>query len=325
MISVIVPVYQVEAFLRRCVDSILAQTYTDYELILVDDGSPNACGSICDAYAKADSRVRVIHRENGGLSAARNTGIDWVIANSDSQWISFVDSDDWLHPRYLEALLSAVEETGSAAAVCRFEKTGRDRGFTKLPDGISPELWTTEDFYCADKLTATVAWGKLYQKDALRHIRYPVGKIHEDEFITHILLFSSSRLAFVDLPLYYYYQNPASIMRSGWSPKHIAESDGLKEQLDYFLSRKFNRAAATAARAYLQSLYRNLIQAKKAVDGRAGTVPKLKKRLQRELIRCGKISGLKPGNAPWLYYEAFPYLLLPYRAYQKNRKTEKSH
>ena len=95
-ISVIVPVYKVEAFLNRCVDSILCQTYEDFEIILVDDGSPDTCGALCDEYARKDGRVHVIHQENGGLSAARNTGIDWAFANSTSRWLAFVDSDDWV-------------------------------------------------------------------------------------------------------------------------------------------------------------------------------------------------------------------------------------
>ena len=95
-ISVIVPVYNVQQYLHRCVDSILGQTFTDFELILVDDGSPDGCPAICDEYAVKDSRIHVIHQENAGLSAARNTGIDWVLATSDSQWISFVDSDDFI-------------------------------------------------------------------------------------------------------------------------------------------------------------------------------------------------------------------------------------
>ena len=100
-ISVIVPVYKVEPYLRRCVDSILGQTFTDFELILVDDGSPDNCPAICDEYARKDTRVHVIHQENGGLSAARNAGIDWAFANSDSQWLTSVDSDEWVHPEML--------------------------------------------------------------------------------------------------------------------------------------------------------------------------------------------------------------------------------
>ena len=107
-ISVIVPVYKVEPYLNRCVDSILRQTYQDFELILVDDGSPDRCGEICDEYARQDSRVHVIHKENGGLSDARNAGIDWVEANSDSRWLIFADSDDWVHPELLARLLDAA-------------------------------------------------------------------------------------------------------------------------------------------------------------------------------------------------------------------------
>ena len=104
IVSIIVPVYKAESYLHRCVDSILSQTFRDFELILVDDGSPDRSGGICDQYAAKDSRVRVIHQENGGPAVARNTGIDWAFANSDSQWQMFVDSDDWIHPEMLRYL-----------------------------------------------------------------------------------------------------------------------------------------------------------------------------------------------------------------------------
>ena len=108
-ISVIVPVYKVEPYLRRCVDSILTQTFTDFDLILIDDKSPDQCPHICEEYAITDSRVHVIHhKKNLGLSAARNMGIDWAFAESDSEWITFVDSDDWVHPLYLDALFNSV-------------------------------------------------------------------------------------------------------------------------------------------------------------------------------------------------------------------------
>ena len=121
-ISVIVPVYKVEQYLNRCIDSLLCQTFSDFELILVDDGSPDACPAICDSYAEKDARVHVIHQANGGLSAARNAGIEWSLQKSDSEWISFVDSDDWVHERYLESLFSAVRETGAEVACTRYYK-----------------------------------------------------------------------------------------------------------------------------------------------------------------------------------------------------------
>ena len=117
-ISVIVPIYMVEPYLRRCVDSILAQTFPDFELILVDDGSPDNCGQICEEYARLDRRVLVIHQENRGLSAARNAGIDWVMANSDSSWITFVDSDDWIHPNMLKHLFELNRDHGTQISAC---------------------------------------------------------------------------------------------------------------------------------------------------------------------------------------------------------------
>ena len=115
-ISVIVPVYKVEKYIHKCVDSILAQTFSDFELILVDDGSPDNCGKICDEYSEKDDRVVVLHKENGGLSDARNAGLDWVFEHSDSGWITFSDSDDWLRPTYLEALLNAAD--GKKLSIC---------------------------------------------------------------------------------------------------------------------------------------------------------------------------------------------------------------
>ena len=125
-ISVIVPVYRAEKFLHRCVDSVLGQTFRDFELILLDDGSPDGSGAICDAYAARDSRVRAIHQKNAGVCAARNTCLDWVLSNSDSQWIFFIDNDDWMHPETLERLHRAALEQGTKIAVCGYARFPRN-------------------------------------------------------------------------------------------------------------------------------------------------------------------------------------------------------
>ena len=122
-ISVIVPVYKVEPYLCRCVDSILAQTFTDFELILVDDGSPDNCGAICDEYAAKDERIHVIHQENQGQAAARNHALDWVFINSKSEYISFVDSDDWIHSRYLELLVEGIRRYNVNICQCGYFET----------------------------------------------------------------------------------------------------------------------------------------------------------------------------------------------------------
>ena len=205
-ISVVVPIYNVEKYLNRCVDSILNQTFTDFELILVDDGSPDNCGKICDEYAEKDNRVRVIHKPNGGLSDARNAGIEWALKNSDSEWITFIDSDDWVHPDYLEFLLRAAVENNTSVSICGFVRTENKSDFPKY--SFESKVYSNEDFWIEKNVNAVVAWGKLYKKKDFTEIRYPVGKVHEDEFTTHKILFKYYNIAFVNEELYYYFTNP---------------------------------------------------------------------------------------------------------------------
>lgn len=232
-ISIIIPVYKVESYIRRCIDSVLNQTLTDFELILVDDGSPDNCGNICDEYAEKDNRVHVIHKENGGLSDARNAGIEWVVNYSVSEWITFVDSDDWVHPKYLEVLYTAVLILNCNVSICRFEET---TGYEPEIDKslLVAEVVNTEKFFCEHNVNAVVAWGKLYKKDFFKNIRYPVGKIHEDEFTTYKLLFKTETCAFVNQPLYYYFYNPKSITESQWTPKRMDVVEALFQNIVFF-------------------------------------------------------------------------------------------
>ena len=195
-ISVIVPVYKVEPFLSRCVDSLLNQTYRDFELILVDDGSPDSCGDICDRYARQDSRVHVIHQQNGGLSAARNTGIVHCLEESSSDWLAFVDSDDWVHPQYLQRLMEAAEETGCRISVCGFYRSSGE-AIPEDPES-APVAMEAEAYYCSqihEGVTA-VAWNKLYHRSLFKHLRYPIGKLHEDEFTTYRAVYETGNTVF---------------------------------------------------------------------------------------------------------------------------------
>lgn len=323
IISVIVPVYKVESYLSRCVDSILNQSYHEFELVLVDDGSPDNCGEICEEYAKKDRRVHVLHRNNGGLSAARNTGIEWALHNSDSEWITFIDSDDWIDPRYLELLYRAVQDTGLSAAVGGFERTDGTYVPTTIGELVTPTVWETEAFYCANKVNATVAWGKLYRKQDFAVVRYPEGKIHEDEFTTYKILFPYERIAVIEQPLYAYFQNSQSIMGSQWSPKHMAEAEGMLEELQYFAANGFANAEAYTARAYLNSLYRNLQRAKAFGRRYQAEVSFLKSQLRSALREYGKTADVNIHKNQWLYYEAFPWATIPYRAAQKLIEIQK--
>lgn len=239
-ISVIVPVYKVEAYLHRCVDSILAQTFSDFELILVDDGSPDNCPEICDKYAEKDNRIKVIHQKNGGLSAARNAGIDWVFANSDSDYFAFIDSDDWVHPRYLELLHKAIKKYNTAVSMCRLERT--DEYIDKYNENVlEPILMNTEDAYI-DEPIAAVAYNKLYKRECFNEIRYPLGKIHEDEFTTYKILFAYKSIAVIQDTLYFYFTNPNGIMRTKWSPKRLHAIEAVEEQIKFFKENGYDKA-----------------------------------------------------------------------------------
>ena len=202
VISIIVPVYKVEKYLKRCVDSILEQTFRDFELILVDDGSPDQCGRICETYAEKDGRIIVLHRKNGGLSAARNTGLDWMFANSESSYVTFIDSDDWIHSLYLETLLGAIEKNNTGVSVAGFQRMDEYQADTidklyRFPE----EVMGAEDFFLNHEWNFNYAWGKLYRREYFRYVRYPVGKNFEDTFTTYKVLFAAKTVVFIDFPL----------------------------------------------------------------------------------------------------------------------------
>lgn len=308
-ITVIVPVYKVEPYLRRCIDSILSQTFTDFDLILVDDGSPDQCGAICDEYKMLDPRVFVIHhQENLGLSAARNSGIDWTFENSDSQWISFVDSDDWVHPLYLAALYEAAQ--GYGIAVCYRSKTQGE----ELPEiaSYSVEYLKPEDYYLKYMGNSTVAWAKMYSKNLFRDIRYPVGKLHEDEFVTYRLLFKSEIIPFIPQQLYAHYLNPEGIMRRTWNPHRLDALEAYEEQLHYFASKGYHVLAEKIFRMLININRKNqkILSSYEEISRthQYRLTMQLRRQLQRILCRYRKnkwISIWNRGEDLWIYSDTF--------------------
>lgn len=305
LISVIVPVYKVEKYLKRCIESILNQTFTDFDLILVDDGSPDNCPMICDYYQKKDKRVQVIHKKNGGLSEARNYGIDWCFKYSDSEWIMFVDSDDWIHHKTLEILYGAIIQYGVFISVCKYEKTNGENPVLDLED-FNTLLYTAEDFFVKYNINATVAWGKLYKKECFNTIRYPVGKLNEDEFTTYKILFSYNQIAFIDIPLYAYYNNSEGIINSTWSPKKM---DGLQariEQIDFFEQKGLKKARERAIKSLLWSIKGQLESVLELNNKKYTHQLRL---LLKKKLRCYKNElQLSILNTPDLYHYAYPKL-----------------
>lgn len=236
-ISVIVPVYKVEPYLRQCVDSILAQTFTDFELILVDDGSPDSCGMICDTYANQDLRVRVVHQENMGLSAARNAGIG--LANGE--YLTFIDSDDMVSDAYLEKLYDVIGENNSDIAICGMQTFAEENELSSndvVCTERSPRIMTGREaclsIYHMDGKVPIMAWGKLYRADLFAGIRYPVGLIHEDDATTPKLLYRSNKTAMTFERLYYYRTRPDSIMGRPFSSKRFDCVKAIQSCIDFF-------------------------------------------------------------------------------------------
>lgn len=232
-ISVIVAVYKMPEYLPRCIEGILGQTFRDIELILVDDGSPDNCGEICDGYAAKDPRVHVIHKQNAGVCAARNTGLDWVYDHSDSQWIFFHDNDDWIHPETLERMLSAAQAMKTDLCICGYQETAGADPEIRAED-LKPVSWTPKAFFMERHVNATVCWGKLYSRTLFDGKRYPEGKYIEDEFLTYRLLFACDRLAVIPAPLYAYFVNSAGISKKPWIPKRLDAWEAFDQQLVFF-------------------------------------------------------------------------------------------
>lgn len=228
-ISVIVPVYNSGQFLRRCVDSILAQTYPEFELFLVDDGSTDDSPGICDAYAAQDSRVQVIHQPNQGQSVARNN----AIAQMSGDWVLFVDSDDWIHRESLERLYHAAQEHNTKVSVAGYgETTGEELEI--LPEQLRVELWTPKDFYIQRYIHATLPVMKLIHREALGDLRFPVGKYIDDEYIVYRILFTQEKLAVIPAPFYAYFVNTASLTKRPWNPGRLDAWQAFEEQIVFF-------------------------------------------------------------------------------------------
>lgn len=240
-ITVIVPVYKVEAYIHECVDSILSQSFQDFDLVLVDDGSPDSCPQICDDYAGKDPRIHVIHKQNGGLSDARNAGIDWAMAHSDSEWLAFVDSDDYLHPDYLRILYEAAQKEDADLVICDFVRVNDQKEIIEKKHKFF-ELVTEDKKMLFEILNSNwrivPAWNKLYHKHIFSELRFAFRKIHEDDFAIHHVLWNCRKAAMVPDGLYYYRIRGNSIMSTETPKSKLDAFEALVERYEFCLSHK---------------------------------------------------------------------------------------
>ena len=263
LISIVVPVYNVKQFLTKCLNSIISQTYSNLEIIVVDDGSTDGSATICDDYAKKDKRTSVIHKENGGLASARNAGIDVA----KGTYIGFVDSDDYIEPYMYEKLLQAILKYSCNIAVCGINYVFDD-GEVIAKANTEPEQffefpWAIEEMNTF-RLFDMGAWSKLYKRELFADIRFPVGKLSEDFFIMYRLFDLAQGVAYVPDACYNYFQRANSITKS----KKINHDflDAAYEQM-VFLDKNYPNLAvighvsyASAALTVYDSYLKNKVQ-----------------------------------------------------------------
>lgn len=298
-ITVIVPVYKVESYIDRCVESILSQSFRDFDLVLVDDGSPDGCPQICDAYAEKDDRITVIHKRNGGLSDARNAGINWAMEHSDSEWLAFVDSDDYIHPDYLKTLFETAEKEEADLVICDFVRVNEQ-------GEIVEKKHTFIDLVTEDKnrlfqilysnWRVIPAWNKLYHKHIFDDLRFAFGKIHEDDFAIHHVLWNCRKAAIIPAGLYYYLQRANSIMKTETPKSRLDSLEAMIERYEFGLSHQL--LDLTKIPTNDLHMYSSLKPSLKGAE---------KKRLNRLMKRFSDLYFLDPGNLSIKRYLAFRF------------------
>jgi glycosyltransferase involved in cell wall biosynthesis len=232
-ISIIVPVYNVESFIHECIKSILEQTFIDFELILVDDGSSDNSGSICDEYSKIDKRIKVIHKENGGQSSARNRGID----AANGEFIGFVDSDDWVHHDMYRTLYSLGMETNAEIIACnllKFDKNSTGHLYTNnTTDQLFDRNSAMHELYLNERLTFSPC-NKLYKKELFQGIRFKEGYILEDMDFAYRIIHQANRIYYTGQALYNYRYNETSTMRKVFAKQRLDEFEVRKNMYLFY-------------------------------------------------------------------------------------------
>ena len=257
LISVVVPVYNVEHYLKKCVDSICHQTYRNLEIILVDDGSTDCSGSLCDEFATSDSRIRVIHKSNGGLSDARNAGMELA----SGEWWMFVDSDDYIAPDTAETLLLAAVENHCEIAVCnmmRIYEDGKQEPF--YCPVTEPTIWAGEQRF--ETLRQPSVCNKLFRADLFKELRFPKGKFYEDTFVYHVLAHRANRIALTGLSGYYYLSRRESILgQPQFTDRYFDYVEAIHERAMFL----FNHGVSRYGEEACLSLYAAIVNSTKNI------------------------------------------------------------
>lgn len=294
LITVIIPIYKVEAYLDECVQSILKQTYSNLEIILVDDGSPDRCGEMCEIYAEKDARVKVIHQKNKGLSGARNSAID--IATGE--YITFVDSDDYLKEDMIEVLYREALQYSAEITTAAFESFFENGSKASNPHNGKIFVYSKEEaldcFLFNDYLTPCVC-GKLYRISIWKNVRCPEGKLFEDQFTTYKLIDQCKRVVYDTTPRYYYRKRMGSIGHSSFSKRTYDLYDAIHEEYDY-ISQKYPKECPNIAVARItwEIVFVNMMIRSDAIETKTvAEIQQYARKNIRKVLRCNYIGGVR--------------------------------
>lgn len=286
-VSIIVPVYNVEKYLPRCLDSLISQTYTNLEIILVDDGSMDKCPNICDNYAKSDNRIMVIHKKNGGLSDARNTGF----LKSCGEYVCFVDSDDFVASNYVEHLLDICLDYNCDIAICEFYTTSENK-VSIVQEKTRCQIYSGIDIisklYSDEYLNTVVAWNKMYKREIIMGIKYPKNLLYEDEATTCQLLFRANKVGLSNQKLYFYFIRKNSITNSIFNEKKLTDKlIALKKRMNFLKSKELMNYYSLDNLRYLKQISINFFEAKNIPD-RSNYRKKMIKLFRKEYYKADK-------------------------------------
>ena len=264
MITIVLPVYNVEKYIRRCIDSILNQTFNNYELIIIDDGSTDNSGYICNQYKKLDNRIKIVHQDNKGLSNARNKGIEL----SNSKYITFIDSDDYIDNKYLEVLYSIMINNNADIVICNHIKIKEnENNNATIIDNYNEEIITKEETYRRMNLGINIGmavWSKLYKTDIFKNNKFLNNKLYEDIFIINDIIESTNKIVVTNYNGYYYLLRNNSITNSPMDYKHLDLINATKKYKDYMIKYYSNISESSIRRYVLANylIYRKAIQNK---------------------------------------------------------------
>lgn len=328
-ISIIVPVYNLEDLLPKCVDSILAQRFTNFELILVNDGSTDRSGEICDEYANVDSRIKVIHKKNGGVASSRNAGL----AIAKGNYIGFVDNDDYINEYMFEILYNHAVSDSADITICDYLKVDEEQYYDtgKYDEDYKIEHYNNiealNQLYTDNNITFVVPWNKLYKRYLFKDIKYKVGNTNDDETVAHELLYYSNKITYIQTGLYYYVQRKGSQMDSNTS-FHIKKIDAVYAFSDremFFRKVKEKDLQEKALKDYMERFFRYYFLAKSTLNNVDSELKELKRTFDKSLfylLRHKEIS--KKQKLMFLVFSISPSLFEFIRDTKATRKQQKS-